>query len=127
MPLTCHVNTVKALPGVAVVAIRGSIDPLSLSPLQDELARVGGRGLRTLILNLEETRYINSAGLSYLVQLSDQLNARGGGLLLANPQPKVKVVLDLMGISRFFKLYKTVGEALVTVADGRRKKLRRQA
>ncbi|MBV8878680.1 MAG: STAS domain-containing protein [Planctomycetaceae bacterium] len=127
MPLNCEFSTVKALPAVAIVALRGAIDPITISELQKSLLRVSGKGFRTLVLDLGEIRYINSAGLSYLVNLSDQLNARGGALLLANAQPKVKVVFDLMGVGQFFKLHKTVGAALVTVAEGRRKRLRRQA
>lgn len=127
MPLACQINSVRALPAVGVVALTGSIDPLSLSTLQETVRNANAKGFRTLVLNLDGVRYINSAGLSYLVQLADQLRARGAELLLANPQPKVKIVFDLMGISQFFKLHRSVGDALVAVSDHGRKKLRKQA
>jgi anti-sigma B factor antagonist len=110
--LTCRLQGVKGFPGFAVVTVRGSIDPRNLESLSASLAAARGRGFRTLVLDLGEIKYINSAGLSYLVNLSDLLAERGGGLHLANPQPKVKVVFELMGITQFFKLHRTVDTAL---------------
>jgi anti-anti-sigma factor len=101
---------IKTSRDLAVVVLRGAIDPKSLSTLEEALA--GAKGIRTAVLDLGEVRYINSAGLAYLVNLADALAARGGGLHLANAQPKVKVVFDLMGVSQFFKLYKSVDAAL---------------
>lgn len=118
--LTCRLRSVKGFPGIAVVAIQGSIDPRNLATLSGTLTAASGQGFRTLVLDLAEIRYINSAGLAYLVNLSDFLAARGGGLLLANPQPKVKVVFELMGITEFFKLYKTVDAALGAIIGNRR-------
>jgi anti-anti-sigma factor len=110
---------VRSAPGTAVVAIEGSIDPRNLSSLASALDSVSGRGYRTLIFDLQGIRYINSAGLAYLVNLSDHLEARGGGMLLANPQAKVKLVLEMMGLTEFFKLYKTVDSALAVVSKSR--------
>jgi anti-anti-sigma factor len=113
--LTCRLQRVKACPTAAVVALSGSIDPRNLSSLEVALSAAHGRGFQTIILDLADIKYINSAGLGYLVNLSDTLAARGGGLLLANPQPKVKVVFDLMGVSQFFKLYRSVDGAIKTI------------
>ena len=120
--LTCRLQGVKGFPGFAVVSIQGSIDPRNLESLSASRAAARGRGYRMLVLDLGEIRYINSAGLSYLVNLSDLLEERGGGLHLANPQPKVKVVFELMGVTQFFKLHKTVQSALRTAIaqDSRR-------
>ena len=122
--LTCRLQGVKGFPGFAVVTIQGSIDPRNLEMLSASLAAARGRGYRILVLDLAEIRYINSAGLSYLVNLSDILASRGGALYLANPQPKVKVVFELMGITQFFKLHKTVQGALrVAIAQDARRAL----
>jgi len=129
MPLNCHLKTVKSLPRVAVVALKGSIDPMSISALQNAMTEADTLGFRILILDLSDIRYINSAGLAYLVNLGDALVARRGALLLVGTQPKVKVVFELIGISKFFKLFKSVDSALVAVDAARRKAkpLRKQA
>jgi stage II sporulation protein AA (anti-sigma F factor antagonist) len=113
--LTCRLIPVASIPGTAVVSLRGSIDPRNLMGLQVALNGERGRCFRTLVFDLGEIRYINSAGLAFLVNLSDQLEARGGGLHLANSQPKVKLVFELMGLTELFKIYKTVDSALSAV------------
>jgi anti-sigma B factor antagonist len=128
--LNVEILPVGALPGTAVVALHGAVDPKSVSMLAAELAGAKGKGYRTLILDLGDVRYINSAGLSFLVSLSDGMVARGGGLHLANAQPKVKVVFDLMGVTSFFKLYKTVEAAVASLRPAPRalrRVVRRQA
>jgi len=110
--LTCQLLSVKGVPGTAVVSLSGSIDPRNLQSLHSALEAASGKGFRTLIFDLGEIRYINSAGLAYLVNLSDLLEARGGGLHLANSQPKVKLIFELMGLTELFKIYKSVDSAL---------------
>jgi len=118
--LVCHLIPVKANPSLAVVSLQGSIDPRNLSGLAAALQTVTGRGFRTLIFDLGEIRYINSAGLAYLVNLSDMLESRGGGLHLANAQPKVKLVFEMMGLTEFFTLHKSVGAVLALLGRERR-------
>ncbi|HEV3028774.1 MAG TPA: STAS domain-containing protein [Planctomycetota bacterium] len=121
MPLNCELRTVNALPKVAVVTLAGAIDPRSISSLQEVVTAPNRKGIRLLVLDLGEIRYINSAGLAYLVNLGDALAARRGILLLAGAQPKVKVVFDLMGVSQFFKVYKSVDAALSSIAAARQR------
>ena len=118
--LTCRLIPVRANPSLAVVSLQGSIDPRNLSGLAAALQTVTGRGFRTLIFDLAEIRYINSAGLAYLVNLSDMLESRGGGLHLANAQPKVKLVFEMMGLTEFFTLHKSVGSVLALLGRERR-------
>jgi len=122
--LNCRLHAVRNCPDVAVVSIQGSIDPRNLSSLETVLSSASGRRFRTVILDLADVRYINSAGLAYLVNLSDGLAARGGGLHLANSQPKVKVVFDLMGVSEFFRLYKSVESAIAALSSSRLRRTR---
>src|SRR5262245_42429481 len=110
--LICRLQRVRTIPQLAIVSLSGSIDPRNLSTLEAALSTSNGQGFRSLILDLADIRYVNSAGLAYLVNLSDVLALRGGALHLANPQPKVKVVFDLMGVSQFFKIHKSVDAAL---------------
>jgi len=107
-------------PGVGVVALSGPIDAGNVRALQVLLSASEGRAFRTVILDLEQVRYINSMGMSYLVNLSDLLETRGGALCLANPQPKVKVVLEMMGLTELFKLHSSVSSAVRAIRRGTR-------
>lgn len=116
----CHLQAVKELPGVAVAVLRGMIDPRNVEALGASFAAASAKGYRTLVLDLADIRYLNSSGLSFLVNLSDVLAARGGSLHLANLQPKVKVVFELMAVDRFFSLNPSIEAALAAIARKRR-------
>jgi anti-anti-sigma factor len=73
------------------------------------------KGRRTLVVDLSETRYINSLGMSFLLSLSDALAVDGGSLLLAAATPKLKVVLDLMGIAAVLPVHRSVVSAVRAV------------
>jgi anti-sigma B factor antagonist len=125
--LHCQLRRIPSPPGAAVVTLRGALDPKNVTLLIGALKKVGDRGLRTLILDLAEIRYINSMGLGSLINLADGLAAHGGGLVLAAPNPKVKVVFDLMGITQFFKMHKSVDAAIAAIARPKSAGLRKQA
>ena len=113
-----QIASVPDHPGVGVVALSGAIDAGNVKALQVLLSAPEGRSSRTVILDLDQVRYINSLGMSYLVSLSDLLQTKGGALCLARPQPKVKVVLEMMGLTELFKLYASVSKAVRAIRDG---------
>lgn len=98
--------TVKGVPGVGVLKPEGRLDVEALRSAV-ELGR--RRGLRSIVLDLSELRYIHSLGISALVALSDAMD---GALLLAGATPKVKIIHDLMGLGAALPLYKTVVAAV---------------
>jgi anti-sigma B factor antagonist len=114
-----RISAVQGQPDIGVVAIGGPIDALRVADLENRLRSGASGGYRSLVLDLEEARYINSMGMAYLVKLSDYLGERGGALFLANPQPKVKLILEMMGLTELFKLHGTVPAALRAAGVGR--------
>ncbi len=119
MLLNCDFRLLQDPPRVAVATLTGAVDPSSVGFLEKSLTDLAAKDVRILILDVGGIKYINSAGLSYLVNLGDMLTLRQGYLLLAGPQPKVKVVLGLMGVSKYFRQYKTVESALAGIRTGR--------
>lgn len=102
-------------PGVAVATLPGPLDARGVAALEELLSSPRGARFRSWVLDLDGVRYLNSMGMGYLVSVHDRLAADGGAMLLANPQPKVKVLLDLMGLTSLMKLHKSVPAALVAL------------
>jgi len=98
--------------GVAIVRLDGPIDAASASFLETARASTGAKAVRVWVLDLEQVRYVNSRGMAYLIFLHDVLRSEDRMLLLANPQPKVKVVLEMMGLTGVLKLHRKVSAAL---------------
>lgn len=110
-----QVQRVKGHPAVGVLRPDGPIDYRNVAALQAATSAARRRGLRSLVLDLSDTRYINSLGLSYLVSLSDAMAVDGGALLLAEAPPKLKIVLDLMGVGEMLPLHRSVAAAVRSV------------
>ena len=109
-----RIAVVRDRPDVGVAMVAGPLDARIVGKLEARLTSTPRLRIRTLILDLDQVRYINSMGMTYLVQLSDRLEALGGELHLANPQPKVKLLLEMMGLTAVFKVHKSVQAALRT-------------
>lgn len=59
-------------------------------------------GIKRFILDLQGLQFVDSTGLGVLVRLADQLAASGGGVVLLNIHPAVKMVFDMLGLFSFF-------------------------
>jgi anti-anti-sigma factor len=110
-----RIERVKDHRGVGVAALGGHLDPRSMMAIQACLAFDRGRGFRDLILDMEQVRYLNSLGMSALINLSDQLGGQGGGLHLAGAQPKVKLILEMMGLTEKITLHGSISSALRSI------------
>lgn len=106
-----RMRRLPSVPGAATLAIDGPIDLRTLDGLQKAVAMARRQGIRSILLDLSRVRYINSTGMAWLVNLSDALTEAGGRLDLAEPQPKLKVILDLMGLTAVLKTWPTLDAA----------------
>jgi len=65
-----------------------------------------------VVLDLQDTDYMSSAGLRVLVSSLKTAKKSGGDLKLAQPSGRVKEVLDLAGLTPVFNVYGDVVEAV---------------
>jgi len=73
-----------------------------------------------VVLDLSDVPYVNSGGVSELVQLVAAANTRGGRMVLANPSPFFERVLQTTQLDRFFTVAPSVEEAVGNVRAQRR-------
>jgi anti-anti-sigma factor len=67
-----------------------------------------------LVLEMDETEYLSSAGLRVLISAQKALKPRGGRLAIAQPSARVKDVLDLAGLEPLFPIYDSTVAALAS-------------
>jgi anti-sigma B factor antagonist len=104
-PFKVEAGALPGLPGGALVRVNGPIDVKTVSAFKAEMDSLSGRRIRSFVLEMGEVRYINSTGLAYLINLAESLQEGGRIVALANVQPKVKVILETMGLVGFLKIY----------------------
>jgi anti-sigma B factor antagonist len=114
-----RMTAVQGRPGIAVIAPVGPLDARNVAGLEAAMVPCRAKGIRAWVLDLGEVKYVNSLGMAYLVNLSDELKAERGALVLANPQPKVKVLFELMGLAAIFTLHRSVSTAVRSIRTPR--------
>jgi anti-anti-sigma factor len=79
------------------VSIRGRLDSLTAPVLDERLAPLLESGTVTaLVLDLAGLEYISSAGIRAFVKARRALERRGGGMAIANVQPPVRKVFEIV-------------------------------
>ena len=82
------------------VAVRGEVDGASSSVLRSLLLDVvEGQGNLSVNLDLSEMTFIDSAGLSLLLEMHRLAVERGGSFVLHSPRPSTTKVFEIVGLS----------------------------
>ncbi len=71
-------------------------------------------GVNRLILNLENSKVVNSIGISHLIEIIEKLNEINGKLIFTNLDPTVEKTFTIMGLFQFAEKANTVESALNT-------------
>jgi anti-anti-sigma factor len=67
--------------------------------------------IRHVVLDMEHTTFIDSAGLEALLWIIDETSSRGGQLRIVNPDPTVTKILEISRLDRRFNVHETIESA----------------
>ena len=105
--------------GVTIVVPQGPrLDAEVAGDFRDILLSRIANGDRKLILDLPAVNFIDSSGLGALVSALKHLTQldRGGDIRLANVQPSVGAVLEIIRLNRVFSQFPSVDDAVHSFA-----------
>jgi len=88
------------------------LDAHNSDELKAELNRLYESGMKDLLIDLKEVRFIDSSGLGVLVSGFKNASARQGSLKLCGLQSQVKSMFELTRLHRVFDIFQTVDDAL---------------
>jgi len=69
-------------------------------------------GIKNVVLNFENSKVVNSIGISFLIEIIEKLNEVQGKLIFTNLDPAVEKTLTIMGLFNFAGLEKSDDDAL---------------
>jgi len=84
---------------VAVVTVRGELDPRASRAFPDCLEGLFVLGYAVVIVDLSGATYIDSGALDVLVGAHKRAEAQGARLILLKPSGGVRRLLDMTGVS----------------------------
>jgi anti-anti-sigma factor len=95
-----------------VVELSGEADLNDSAALRDLLAAESADPSGTLVLDLSQLRFMDSAALHVILVAGRSFASRGGSFALAAPQEAVRRILSLSGADQLVPVYQSVAEAV---------------
>lgn len=97
---------------VAVLTLHGRLDNDTGPRFVRVLERVMNRGICRIAVDCAKLLYVNSYGISAIIQYVDECRARGGDMTFFGVIPSVQTTLKQIGLGPFLHLAGTRAEAL---------------
>ncbi len=99
-----------------VIATQGYVNNVGGEAIAQEFSRHFESGIKYVIINLAGSRVVNSIGMSFLIEIIEQLEEAGGKMVFTNLDPAVEKMLSIMGLFKFAGKEPTVDEAMMTLS-----------
>jgi anti-sigma B factor antagonist len=87
------------------------LNPEENQLITDELKKILELGKKNFVVNLEANPYINSMGLSFLINLLTRVRTAGGEIVLCNISEKIEQLLILTRLRSIFTVCANLEEA----------------
>jgi len=68
-----------------------------------------------IIINFENTKYINSSGIATLIHIIQDVNEKGGVIAFVGMSDHLKKVMNIVGISDFVRIYNSNTDAVKAI------------
>ena len=106
----------EQLGDVTLFDIRGDVTILSEPFLDDAYKSANNQGASKILLKFEEDAYINSGGISALIQLLAKTAKNKQVIGITGINDHFKKIFHMVGITRFATIHNSIEEALETMA-----------
>jgi anti-sigma B factor antagonist len=105
-------------PGLHTVSVYGELDQGTAPELRGVLSRALGNGNGSVLIDLSDCEFIDSTGLSLLVEAKRRLDEERRHFGVCCAHVDVRRLLELTGIDEAVEVYDTRDEAIATLGDG---------
>ena len=91
--------------GIGVISAAGYINNEGGQAIADAAGELMGQGCKTLLVDLDGTRIINSIGVSILLEILEKLMDEKGRLAFCNLTPTISKTFEIMGLVQYATIY----------------------
>ena len=97
-----------------VVAVTGEVDLYTAADLKAALSHAVEEGCTSMVIDLTNTNFMDSTGLSTLVSAQKRMRSRGGRLVIVNVDPSLAYTFQITGLDLVFKV---VGDRMAALQE----------
>src|SRR5437763_114139 len=108
------VKVIKSPDGTTatLAEVDGSIDATTIQEFQHVMDKLIERGVKNLVLDCSNVKYINSTGLGTLLKYADTFESIGGHIAFCRVPSKVMLVMEMLGFNALFNIVTDEATAL---------------
>ena len=99
----------------AVLYTKGYINNVGGEEIANRAYELMDGGVRTLLLNLRETKIVNSIGISILIEIIEKMIDKGGVIAFCCLTPVILKTFHIMGLANYAKIFSSEEEAVLAL------------
>ncbi len=103
--------------GAHVVAVAGEVDIFTAPDLKRTIALAIEDGAHRLVIDLTQTRFLDSTALGVLIGAVKRLRPLDGRMAIVNTEPSTAKTFQITGLDRIFTIVPTRDEAVAAVNE----------
>ena len=95
---------------VLVIKTEGYINNEGGKKIAEEFEKHFDTGVNKVLLDIENSKVVNSIGISYLIEIIEKLNEKNGTLYFTNMDSAIEKTFTIMGLFQFAKKINSLDE-----------------
>ena len=100
----------------AILYTKGYINNVGGEEIANRAYELMEQDVRTLLLNLRETKIVNSIGISILIEIIEKMMDKGGKIAFCCLTPVIHKTFQIMGLANYAKIFQNEEEAVQELA-----------
>ena len=104
--------TIRQVGSVSIVEVVGKLTSIESGALRNSISRLLQEGRKQIVLNLRGLEYLDSSGISDLVQAYLSVIKRGGEMKVVGLSEKIEEILKITHLYQVFPEFRDEQEAL---------------
>jgi anti-anti-sigma factor len=84
-----------------IISTVGYVNNVGGEAIAAEFTKHYAAGIRKVVINLAQSKVVNSIGMSFLIEIIEQLDETKGKLIFTNMDAGVEKMLTIMGLFRY--------------------------
>lgn len=103
---------------IEIVEIAGRLTLVDVAQARDKLKDIAQQGAGKMIIDLSQTTFMDSGGLSVLISAYKAVQSRNGRLVLAAPSASIQSLIELTRLQHIFEIFQTKEAAIGALGQG---------
>ena len=105
----------EAATGAHVIAVAGEVDIFTAPELKRSIGAAIDKGTLKLVIDLTETRFLDSTALGVLIGAVKRLRPLEGRMAIVNTEPSTTKTFEITGLDQIFTIVATRSDAVAAL------------